>query len=57
MSSDGEGVCVIDDEPYLLMPACAVWRGAMLLREVDGLLSTVLPVVNVGVVGSGVNGR
>ena len=25
--ADGEGVCVIDDEPYPLMPACAVWQG------------------------------
>lgn len=49
--ADGEGVCVIDDEPYLLMAACAVWKGAMLLREVDGPSAT-LPVTDGGVLGS-----
>jgi hypothetical protein len=46
--ADGEGVCVIDNEPYLLMPACAVWKGAMLLRDVEGPSAKVLPVVAEG---------
>lgn len=46
--ADGEGVCVIDDEPYLLMAARAVWKGAMLLRDVDGPSAKVLPVVDEG---------
>lgn len=46
--ADGEGVCVMDDEPYLLMAARAVWKGAMLLRDVDGPSAKVLPVVAEG---------
>lgn len=26
LPADGDGVCVIDDEPYLLMPARDVWK-------------------------------
>lgn len=55
--ADGEGVCVIDDEPYLLMAACAVWKGAMLLREVDGPSASVRPVVDVGPLDSTVTAR
>lgn len=46
--ADGEGVCVIDDEPYLLMAARAVWKGAMLLRDVEGPSAKILPVVAEG---------
>lgn len=50
--ADGDGVCVIDDEPYLLMPACDVWKAATLLREVEGPSATALPVVNPDVLDS-----
>lgn len=46
--ADGDGVCVIDDEPYLLMPACDVWKAATLLRDVDAPSATALPVVDPG---------
>jgi len=55
--ADGDGVCVIDDEPYLLMAACGVWRAAGLLREVDGPSATVHAVVDPGVLASGVTVR
>lgn len=46
--ADGDGVCVIDDEPYLLMSARDVWAAAALLREVDGPSATARPVVGPG---------
>jgi hypothetical protein len=55
--ADGDGVCVIDDEPYLLMPACDVWKAATLLREVEGPSATALPVVDPGVVDSHVTAQ
>jgi hypothetical protein len=55
--ADGDGVCVIDDEPYLLMAACDVWKAAGLLREVDGRSATVHAVADPGVLGSGVTVR
>jgi hypothetical protein len=50
--ADGDGVCVIDEEPYLLMSACDVWKAATLLREVDGPSATVRAVVDAGARGS-----
>jgi hypothetical protein len=55
--ADGDGVCVIDDEPYLLMAACDVWKAATLLREVDGPSATARAVVDAGVLGSCVTVR
>jgi hypothetical protein len=55
--ADGDGVCVIDEEPYLLMPACDVWNAATLLREVDGPSLAARAVVDAGVLGFGVTVR
>lgn len=43
--ADCDGVCVIDDEPYLLMRACDVTKGATLLLEVDARSATARPIV------------
>ena len=51
-SSDRDGVCVIDDQPYLLMPACDVRKAATLLRGIEAPLDAAVPVVDPGVLDS-----